>query len=176
MESSEKKDDVLSNKNITHDLSLLDCIFKYEDRTIQAYKMTGYNLHNCIRLAQIETETIYLDVVKNFEHIKNISLEMHEYYLNKVDNCLDKSCVIASLIQSVVHYEKLQEDIATNVTEINGINTKYLLAHIALGCVSNSVVQLEENYKIGKGLINDCFKNSTQSKMDKDNEMLMAEE
>lgn len=88
---------------------------------------------------------------------------MHEYYTNKVDNCLDKMCVIASLIQSVIHYEKLQEDIATNVTEINGINTKYLLANIALGCVSNSMAQVEENYNVGKNLIDDCLKNEVQN-------------
>lgn len=161
MEASDDRAKVLATKNVAQIVKQTGCIFKNEDSTIQAYKMTGYNLHNCIRMAQIETETRYLEMVKNFEHIKNVSMEMHEYYTNKVDNCLDKMCVLATFLQSVIHYEKLQEYIATNVTEVNGINTKYLLSHIALGCVSNSILQIEENYKIGKGLMNDCFLNET---------------
>lgn len=169
MESLKRREDVLAGKNVTEILKMTDCIFKNEDDTIQAYKITGYNLHNCIRMAQIETETKYLDIIKNFEHIKNVSLVLNEYFSNKVDNCLDKTCIMNSLIQSVIHYEKLQEEISTNVTEINSINMKYLLSHIALGCVSNSMAQIEQNYNIGKNLVGNCFESEPLSEPRQEN-------
>lgn len=125
--------------------------------TIQAYKTTGYNLHNCIRMAQINNEAKHLEIVKNFENIKQSSLRLYEFYNRHLDNCADNDCVMSSLIQSVIHYERLKEELSGNVTEVNNLSSRYLLSNIAMGCVANAINQVYDNYNIGKGLVDGCF-------------------
>lgn len=143
----------MSRKNAT----LAECINTREIETIRAYKMTGYNLHNCIRMAQIDTENKYLEILKNFENIKATALQHYNYYNKNLNNCVDVSCIMTTLIQSVIHYEKLQEELAGNVTEVNNLSSRYMLTNIAMGCVAKSINQVHENYKIGKGLVSACW-------------------
>lgn len=148
----------LEKKNFTS----VDCIIKNEISTIQAYKTTGYNLHTCIRMAQINTESQHLEIMKKFETIKLSCLRQYEYYNRHVENCVDTDCVLKSLIQSVIQVEKLREELAGNVTEINNLSSRYMMTNIAMGCVASAINQVYDNYNIGKGLVDGCL-NSTSN-------------
>lgn len=152
-ESENTLKNALGKKNFT----LVECIIKKEINTVQAYKTTGYNLHNCIRMAQINTEAKHLEVVNNFENIKQSSLRFYEFYNRHLDNCADNDCVMSTLIQSVIQFEKLKEELSGNVTEVNNLSSRYLLTNIAMGCVASAINQVYDNYNIGKKLSDDCF-------------------
>lgn len=152
-ESASKRIEAVNTKK----RSIAECAINGEIATLKAYKITGYNLHNCIRSAQITTETKYGELVGNFEMIKNAALRLFDHYTSFLNNCIDTTCVMSTLIRSVVQYEKLQEELSGNVTEVNNLSSRYMMTNIAMGCVANSLTQVYDNYNIGKRLVSECF-------------------
>lgn len=132
-------------------------MFKNEEETLKAYKFSGYNLHNCIRMAQNEMEGKYLKIIENFNNIKNMSIQAFGHYHRVMDNCVQASCVMSNLFRSIIDFERLKEDVATNVTEINNLSTRYVFSHIAMGCISACLAQISENYELGKNLVDECW-------------------
>ncbi|KAL0281560.1 UNVERIFIED_CONTAM: hypothetical protein PYX00_002508 [Menopon gallinae] len=157
LECADKRNKALTMKNLKKLVSTLECMFKNEEDTLKAYKFTGYNLHNCIRMSQNEMEGKYLKVVENFNNIKNASMQAFSHYYRLMDNCVQTSCVLSTLFRSLIDYERLKEDVATNVTEINNLSTRYVFSHIAMGCISSSLTQISDNYEVGKNLVDKCL-------------------